>query len=383
MKRIYLLCSAALLLMAVVGCSSTGPRDAQSPASANLTGSATTNAVTLVVTNEVHPELLRASDAPFTLGPGDRVEIELLGTANSRAATSVGPDGKIYYYLLPGMDVWGLTLAQTRDLLQKELAKYVTEPQLTVTLREVASKRVWLLGRLNRPGVYAMPAPMSLLEAIAQAGGTAIAGNQVTLQDLADLRHSFVMRQGQSLPVDFYRLVREGDASQNIFLQPDDFVYVPSALSQQVYVLGAVRSPRAMPYTDGMTLVSALAGSSGATTVDWFIPGYGYTTYGPQPDAYLSHVGIVRGSLSEPRMTVVDYGAIIKGRARDVALEPGDIIYVPNTPFSTPKRYLNMIVNTFVTTMAANNGIAAAGGTTSVGVSVPVGTSSSTTTGAR
>ena len=382
MKRIYLLCSAALLA-AVVGCSSTRPRDAQSAASANLAASATSNAVTLVVTNEVHPELLRPSDAPFTLRPGDRLEIELLGTTNSRAATSVGPDGKIYYYLLPGMDVWGLTLAQTRDLLQKELAKYVTEPQLTVTLREVASKRVWLLGHLSRPGIYAMPAPMSLLEALAQAGGTASTGNQVTLQDLADLRHSFVMRQGQSLPVDFYRLVREGDLSQNIFLQPDDFVYVPSALAQQVYVLGAVRSPRAMPYTDGMTLVSALAGGSGATTVDWFIPGYGNTSYGPQPDAYLSHVGIVRGSLSEPRMIVVDYGAIIKGRARDVALEPGDIIYVPNTPFSTPKRFLNMIVNTFVTTQAANNGIAAAGGATSVGVSVPVGTSSSTATGAR
>ena len=160
MKRIYLLCSAALLA-AVVGCSSTAKRDAQSLATANLAASATSNAVTLVVTNEVHPELLRPSDAPFTLGPGDRLEIELLGTTNSRAAASVGPDGKIYYYLLPGMDVWGLTLAQTRGLLQKEIAKYVTDPQLTVTLREVASKRVWLLGRLGRPGVYAMPAPMS------------------------------------------------------------------------------------------------------------------------------------------------------------------------------------------------------------------------------
>jgi protein involved in polysaccharide export with SLBB domain len=383
MKRIYLACSVALLLTAVVGCSSHGKREAQSLTFANYTGSTPSNAVTLVVTNEAHPELLRPSDAPFTLGPGDRLEIELLGTANSRAVTRVGPDGKIYYNLLPGMDVWGLTLAQTRDLLQKELTKYVTDPQLTVTLREVGSKRVWLLGRLNRPGVYAMPAPMSLLEALAQAGGTASSGNQVTLQDLADLRHSFVMRQGQSVPVDFHRLVREGDLSQNIFLQPDDFVYVPSALSQQVYVLGAVRYPRAMPYTDGMTLVSALAGASGATTVDWFVPGYNNSVaYGPQPDAYLSHVGIVRGSLSEPRMTVVNYGAIIKGRAQDVALEPGDIIYVPNTPLSTPKRYLNMIVNSFVTTMAANNGIAAAGGTGTVSVSVPVGTSSGTSTGA-
>ena len=78
----------------------------------------------------------------------------------------------------------------------------------------------------------------------------------------------------------------------------------------------------------------------------------------------------------------MDYGAIIKGKARDVRLEPGDIVYVPNSPYTTLKRYLNIIVNTFVTTLAANNGIAAAGGTSSVGVSVPIGTSSSTATGA-
>ena len=184
------------------------------------------------------------------------------------------------------------------------------------------------------------------------------------------------MRQGQFLPVDFYRLLREGDTSQNIYLQPDDFVYVPSALAQQVYVLGAVAFPRTVPYTEGMTLVSAMANAAGATTVDWFTPG----TYGVVADAYLSHVAIVRGSLSEPQMAVVDYGAIIKGRARDVLLEPGDIVYVPNSPFSTLKRYLNTIVNTFITTVAANEGIRAGGGSVNVGVSVPVGSGSGATT---
>lgn len=372
MKRILLFCSATLFLATLAGCSSTGKRPARPAQSVTHA----TNAVALSMTNQVHPELLRPSDAPFTLGPGDRVEFEILGTPSSKAATSVGPDGKIYYYLLSGMDVWGLTLAQARERMQKELAKYLTEPQLTITLREVTSKHVWLLGRLNRPGVYAMPAPMTLLESFALAGGTSSAGNQVTLQDLADLRHSFVMRQGQLVPVDFYGLLHEGDTSQNIYLQPDDFVYVPSALAQQVYVLGAVQSPRAVPYTDGMTLVTAMTSAAGAASVDWLTPG----TYGVVKDAYLSHVAIVRGSLSKPEMTIVDYNAVIKGRARDVLLEPGDIVYVPNSPYSTLKRYLNLIVNTFITTVAANEGVYAGGGTVSVGVSVPVGSSSSTTT---
>ncbi len=372
MKRILWYCFAGLLLAAVVGCSTTGKQTKRAGRFLNLA----TNLTTMTATNEAHPELLRPSEAPFTLGPGDRVEIELLGTTNSRSITTVGPDGKIYYYLLPGTDVWGLTLMETRDLLQKELGKYVTEPQVTVTLREVSSKHVWLLGRLNRPGVYPMAAPLSLLEAIGLAGGTASSANQITMQDLADLRHSFVMRQGQFLPVDFYRLLREGDTTQNIYLQPDDFVYVPSALAQQVYVMGAVAFPRTVPYTEGMTLVSAMANAAGANTVDWLTPG----TYGVVADAYLSHVAIVRGSLSEPQMAIVDYGAIIKGGARDVLLEPGDIVYVPNSPFSTLKRYLNTIVNTFITTVAANEGIRAGGGSVNVGVSVPVGSGSGATT---
>ncbi len=365
MKRIIVGCSAGLLLAFLAGCASAPRRSGSPPHPADLGA----NAITLVTTNHIDPELLRPSQAPFTLGPGDRVEIEILGEPTSRILTSVGPDGKIYYYLLPGLNVWGMTLAETQALLQKELGKYLTGPEVAITLREVASKHVWLLGRLARPGVYPMAAPMSLLEAIALAGGPSSSGVELSLQELADLRHAFVMRQGHFLPVDFYHLLHDGDTSQNIYLQSDDFVYVPSAVAQQVYVLGAVKFPHAVPYSDGMTLVAAIANASGAATVDWLTPG----SYGLVPDAYLSHVALVRGSLSEPQMTVVDYGAIIKGRAQDVRLEPGDIIYVPNSPFTTLKRYLNIVVNSFITTVAANEGIRAGGGTVNVGVSVPVG----------
>jgi protein involved in polysaccharide export with SLBB domain len=188
------------------------------------------------------------------------------------------------------------------------------------------------------------------------------------VQELADLRHSFVMRQGEFLPVDFHRLLREGDMSQNIYLQPDDFVYVPSALDQEVFVLGAVRFPRALPYTERMTLLGAIAGANGAVKIDWLSMTYS----GIAPDAYLSHVAIVRGSLAQPQVTVVDANAIMKGRALDVPIEAGDIIYIPNAPFSTVKRYFNLIVSTFISTVAANAGLQA-GGSQSVGVSIPVG----------
>ena len=368
MKKVFVFSLGGVVLALLLGCRSTGGKfeSRYHPAWP------TTNLAAVTLTNELSPDLLRPNKGLFTLGPGDSVEIELLGRPTSRATALVGPDGKIYYSLLPGMDVWGLTLVQTTDLLEKELAKYFNAPRVSVTLRTVGSKYVWLLGRMNRPGIYPLTGPTTLLELLALAGGPMRSGSQVSSDDLADLRHSFVVRQGQFLPVDFHRLLNQGDVSQNIYLQPDDFIYVPSTLSQEIYVLGAVRFPRAVTYTDRTTLVSTIAAGNGMERYDWVSAGGGDPGLFTK-DADLSHVTILRGSLAEPQIATVDYNAITSGKAMDVRLEPGDIVYVPNTPFTTLKRYLNIMLNTFVTTVAANEGIRAAGGTVGVGVTVPVG----------
>jgi protein involved in polysaccharide export with SLBB domain len=367
MKRLFFLGSCVLAAGLFTGCiTSTGGKFV----SREMFPQTATNFTQMTGPTQITPEMLKPSTTPFTLGPGDKLELEVLGDPKSRTITTVGPDGRIYFHLLSGVDVWGLTLTETRDLLQQQLAKFLNDPKVGVALREVSSKHVWLLGRLVKPGVYPLEGPTSLLQALAQAGGSARSASQVSTEELADLRHSFLMRQGQLMPVDFYRLLKEGDTSQNVFLLPDDFVFVRSSLAQEIYVLGSVRSPRTVPYTEHMSLVSAIAGASGQATVEW-LTGNSYS--GTTADAYLSHVAIVRGSLSQPQIAVVDYGAIIKGNAPDIQLEPGDIVYVPNTPYATLKRYVNTIVNTFITTVAANEGIRAGGGTVNVGVSVPVG----------
>ena len=79
---------------------------------------------------------------------------------------------------------------------------------------------------------------MTALEAISIAGGTLTVPGST--EDLTDLRNSFIMREGELLSVDFYKLLRQGDLSQNIYLEPDDFVYLRPTISRDVYVLGAV-----------------------------------------------------------------------------------------------------------------------------------------------
>ncbi len=307
-------------------------------------------------TNVLDPAWLKPSTNEFCLGPGDRLDVELIGSGQAPTPALVGPDGKIYFDLLPGLEVWGLTPTQTRDLLQRELARYNKGPRVSVTLREVRSRRVWVLGRLNTPGIYPLDQPMSVIDAITRAGGLYTAQFTGTTEELADLRHSFLLRQGKFLPVNFQKLVHEGDLTQNIFLEPDDFIYLPSALSTEVYVLGAVTEPRAVSFKDQVTLSSAISNVRGTL-----------------PNAWLREVVIIRGSLTEPHYAVVNFLDILKGRAPEVPLQPRDIVYVPDKPLAIWRGALQTMVETFVRTVAANEGLRAGGDTTRIGVGVNVG----------
>jgi protein involved in polysaccharide export with SLBB domain len=300
--------------------------------------------ISLGETNALDPSWLKPSEHPYRLGPGDVITVEVMGEEGS-TTTFVGPDGKIYVHILSGQQVWGLSLPEAEAQLEKELAKYLRRPKVTVTLVRAESRRAWVLGRVTKPGVLLLSSPMSLLEAISRVGGTEISGQHGTTLEVADLRHAIFMRRGKRVPVDFARLVYDGDTTQNIYLEPDDFIFVPSSLSSEIIVLGAVRQPKNIPYKDRMPLTAVIAEARGT-----------------EANAYLSHVAIVRGSLSQPRIAIVDFKAIITGRAPDVLMEPRDIVYVPLNPFRSIKRYANLILDMFVRTAAVNAGTKAAGG---------------------
>jgi protein involved in polysaccharide export with SLBB domain len=339
MKMVLTHLTALALLALAAGCQMPGPNRFNPRASLAASLEETAG------TNRLDPALLQPSADLFRLGPGDHVEIEIVSDPLSRATVTVGPDGKIYYGLLVGIDVWGRTLDETRQDIEKGLSRYMREPPaVEVTLRAVESKKIWMLGRFQSPGVYPMTNSMTLLEAIFMAGGpqsmgggreSATAGAE---EGLADLGHSFVLRNGQLLPVSFARLFR-GDLAQNIYLQSDDFVYLAPVVADEVHVFGAVAQPRAVPYVRELTLIQAIASAGGTIR-----------------DAYQGQVAIVRGSLSEPKIAIVSYVDIIKGRASDVPLDSGDIVYVPLRPWRVLTKYLDVIATTFASSVAINAG---------------------------
>lgn len=300
----------------------------------------------VALTDRIQKEWLQPPKDLYRLGPGDIVEIESAGEGASTSTSVVGPDGKIYYALLPGVFVWGKTLTETRTALEEGLKKFLrAAPTLTVTLKTANSKNVWLLGSVTSPGVHSLATPMTLLEAITAAGGPV--STPGALDGVCDLQRSFLMRGGKLVPVDFEKLLRQGDLSQNLYLQPDDLIYLRSATVRSVSVMGAVGGGGMVPYSDGMTLLSSIVGAGGTA-----------------PYAYLSQVAIIRGSLSNPQIATVNLKDIMEGREQDVKLVPGDIVYVPFVPWRKIAMLAESMLDSFVRSVAANEGSRAVGGST-------------------
>jgi polysaccharide export outer membrane protein len=332
-RSTFVPCAAGVFIAVLAGCTTIVPRPPKP-----VIVPVTIDAQTVSDLPTIDVTLLDRPAFDYRLGPGDVLDLEVIGEPNTLTTTFVGPDGKIYFYLLPGIDVWGLTLTQARQRIVQEMQKLIREEQsVSLTLRSSENQRVWLHGRFLRPGPYPMAGPMTLLEAVAEGGGPAPKpASETDPEPEADLTRAFVLRQGHLLPVDFQRLLRDADPTQNVYLMPGDVVYLPRA-SSDVFVLGAVSSPSRVAHGDQLTLLQAIAQAM------------------PGREVRLSRVAILRGSFSQPSIATVDVMAILAGEAPDIALEPRDIVFVPRTAEDEPlNRYVELIRSTYARTLAVN-----------------------------
>jgi polysaccharide export outer membrane protein len=282
--------------------------------------------------------LLSEPHDPYRLGSGDKLELELMEVADTRQISIVMPDGDLYYQTAH-VHAAGLTIVQLKAALEKALGADYRAPQLSLILRSMTSQRVMVMGRVNDPGIITLDSPTTLVEAVSKAGGLMIQRSGINSEELADLGHSFLVRDGEMMPVNFVKLLREGDASQNIYLKDGDFVYLPSSNSGRVYVLGAVNLARGVDYSEELTLVTAVSYAQGLA-----------------PRSFPQRVVIIRNTLNEPKIAVVNLKAILNGKAIDVRLQPQDIVWVPNSPFEKVDSIVGGIFNTFARTEAANEG---------------------------
>jgi protein involved in polysaccharide export with SLBB domain/capsular polysaccharide biosynthesis protein len=267
----------------------------------------------------------------LTLGPGDIVHISFFGQTNlNRTDVPIGPDGRISY-LQADVPALGLTVDELREKLEHELATFYRAPRLILTPQSYRSKRYIVLGRVQNRGVYVLNRPLTILEAVARANGLETGLLNQDSIDLADLQRSFLIRRGERIPINFEKLFYEGDLSQNIPIEPDDFLYFPPANLKEVYVVGELRQPGVVMYTADVSAIAAIARRGGFTD-----------------RAFKSRVLVIRGSINNPETFVVDTLAILDGRAADFQLEPRDIVYVSYRPFFYAEELLDLAATAFI-----------------------------------
>jgi polysaccharide export outer membrane protein len=275
-------------------------------------------------------EVLASSTASFSLGKGDILSISVYDEPDlTLESVPVRPDGMIAFPLIGDVQVAGRNVEDVSNEIRERLLQFVLEPRVSVVVTEFNSLDYTLYGEVVHPGVYPLTTDVSISAAIAKAGGLTKGQFRASSVELADLTHAFLARDGNVMPVDFVRLIREGDMRFDIDLQPGDYIHIPSGLSKEVYILGEVNEPALFAFRESMPMSRTVALAEGFTV-----------------DADLSRIHIVRGALHNPTVIVANFEEVVNGRAQDVQLEPGDIVYVPPTTLTRYARTVDKIVPT-------------------------------------
>lgn len=246
-------------------------------------------------------------DPVYRLGPGDRLEVNVFGEPGMEALlVQVDGAGDIQLPMLDNVQAAGLSLGELQIKLKEGYGVHFMEPWVVVQLREPLSRPLYLLGEFNQPGIVHMTSETNLIQAL--GAGRGLTGRAYT-------RGSRLIRDDKIVAVDINALLNRGRMDQNVWLQPNDTIFVPGLDDLRIFVLGAVAAPGALEVTNGpLTLADAITRGGGPR----------------RSEANLEEVRIIRThSPVSGELFVVDFTRITQGMALDMPLEPGDIVYLP------------------------------------------------------
>lgn len=328
MCRFVLVCSFLLILVQVGRCQTATGTSKTAPAALPLG--------TAQQANDRISELAMAASSKqtdYTIGTGDLITIEVFEVPELSRDVRVNDSGFISLPLLPGkIRAAGLTTFQLQDTLTELLRSngLVSNPQITVTIKELLSAPITVIGAVRSPGVIQAGHQMTLLEVLSQVGGiTPDAGSQVLItrtpqgQPAEGVPATDGAVQGLpvSMTVDLNDLLDTGDSKYNIPLIAGDVVRVPRA--GIVYVVGAVQHAGGFVMQNDRFQLTVLKAVSLAG--------------GLQPTAKPHEAIILRRTVgsSDQQHVPVDLSKILKLKSADVTLDESDILYVPD---STGKR---------------------------------------------
>ena len=214
----------------------------------------------------------------YLIGEGDTLTISVWGEKDLSLSVKVRPDGKIALPAIGEIAVVDMTPKALQAELTVKIRGIVKNPIVTVIVAEVTNNKVYVFGGGVNSGVYSLTQRTTLLQLLCQLGqqnggqqnGGQQNGGQKTQQvapgaQIADLRNAYIIRNGKTIRRNFYDLFVNAKMSDDIVIEPNDAIFIPTFQDRNVYIMGAVVAPKAIAYRDGLTVVEAILEAGGFT----------------------------------------------------------------------------------------------------------------------
>lgn len=201
-----------------------------------------------------------ATDVPvpaeYVVGPGDTVEVQLIGNTRGRYSLVVGRDGRIDFPELGPIPVSGRRFQDVREDLEARVRDQMIGTQASVTIGELRSIRIFVLGDAQLPGSYTVSGLSTITNALFVSGG---------IKEIGSLRNIQLKREGRIVTtLDLYDLLLNGDTSSDLRLLPNDVIFIPP-VGATVSVSGEVRRPAIYELKQETSVEDLLALAGGLT----------------------------------------------------------------------------------------------------------------------
>ncbi len=287
-------------------------------------------------------------DYKDTINDGDVLQIAIYHPTRTDLSYSVQEIAQTVGYRvmegnvqLPDLDpvkVKGLSLSQAQQTLQQHYRDQIKDVDVFIAYKDRVKKKIELAGLVQVPNIP-VDGRIRLFETLSIA----------KVPTNANLFKSYVVRDDELLPVDLYKLLKEGDMSQNIVMRGGDKVYIADPSASTLMVLGEVGKERVVDVPDGfMTLRKALAEAGGISNT-----------------GDRSYIQIIRGNILHPKIYTLHWEHVVRLPNDSMLLIPGDIVYVAATPITEWNRFVTQLIPTFIALDLVTKGIK------SIGVNVP------------
>ena len=238
----------------------------------------------------------------YTLGPGDVLRIQLWGKENQNLELPISRDGTISFPQSGPMSVAGLSFEEASQQIRNQVSEQYIGVQASVSLGELRSMRVFVLGEARNPGSYSVSSLSTITNALYVSGGIKLNGS------LRNLQHK---RNGELVgTLDLYDLLLKGDSSNDSRLQPGDVIFIPP-VGNRVGIKGEVYRPALYELNNENTLSDLVQMAGGLT-----------------PQAYPQRINIERTNDDFLRIiTEADYTA---GKGKNARIQAGDTVSIPS-----------------------------------------------------